>query len=542
MTEDVSRTEATAVTDSGLFVRNATGLVRGMSQRASVALNFIPGHPTQTLSAVLFYFLAVFAGANMYLALLIVVPMTLSFAYTFGLLTQMIPRSGGDYMLVSRVLHPLLGIVSSFCMSIAGFLSNAFFGLAFALYAVSPSCIAIGNIGGYSGLTEWGQDIAASRWWQFSLGAAMIAVSSAVHLAGWRWMIRFLAGLFWFVTGCMVLTVLVVVIRGKDTFAKGFDAFAGSGQYQGTIDRAVKAGADLSPSFSFSQTLALVAGLATVSIYCYWSSFVGGELRQASTLKTANNMARAGVLGLIAVAIGGALLLSGIGEEFIRAAQAGGLPEGLPLTNPTYIFLTAASVNNVLVAIILALSYVVFWPLICWLSLLQPTRMLFAYAFDGMLPKFFAQTTRSGAPWVCVVVSGGASILVLLWATSDLGALFKVLAFATLIQLIAMSLVGLSGILAPKRRSEFYRASSSQKTIGGIPLVQITGVGCIVTAVFLWIEFLHEPGLGIAKRGEFFVWAGGTILAGVVFYLVARAVRASQGVNVDRAFAEIPPE
>ena len=302
-------------------------------------------------------------------------------------------------------------------------------------------------------------------------------------------------------------------------------------------------GADLSPAFSFTQTLALVAGLATVSIYCYWSTFVGGELRQASTLKTANNMARSRrSAASLPWRLGGWLLLSGIGEEFLRAAQSGGLPEGLPLTNPTYIFLTAASINNVLIAIILALSYCVFWPLICWLSLLQPTRMLFAYSFDGMLPKFFAQTTRSGAPWVCVVVSGGASILVLLWATSDTGALFKVLAFATLIQLIAMAIVGLAGILVPKLRPELYRASSSQKTIAGIPLVQIAGVGCIATAVFLYIEFLNEPGLGIVKRGEFFVWAGGTMLAGVIFYFVARAVRASQGVNIDRAFAEIPPE
>ena len=253
-------------------------------------------------------------------------------------------------------------------------------------------------------------------------------------------------------------------------------------------------------------------------------------------------MALGGTLGLIVVAIFGTFVFSGIGEQFMRAAQSGGLPEGLPLTNPTYVFLTAASVNNVLFAILLALSYVVFWPLICWLSLLQPTRMLFAYSFDGLLPKFFAQTTRSGAPWVCVVVSGGASILVLLWATSNTATLYKVLAFATLIQLIAMGLVGLSGILAPKRRPELYRASSSQKTVAGIPLVQIAGLGCIATGVFLWIEFLHEPALGIAKRGEFFLWAGGTILAAVVFYFVARAVRASQGVNIDRAFAEIPPE
>jgi amino acid transporter len=513
-----------------------------MSQRASVVLNFIPGHPTQTLSAVLFYFMMVFAGANMYLALLLVVPMTLSFAYTFGLLTQMIPRSGGDYMIVSRVIHPVVGIVSSFCMSVAGFLSNAFFGLAFAIFAVSPSAIAIGNIGGYSGLTTWGQDVAASRWWQFFLGAAMITASSLVHLAGWRWMIRFLSGLFWFVTAGMVLTVLVVLIRGKDTFAKGFDAFAGAGQYQGTIDRAAAAGANLSPSFSFTQTLALVAALATVSIYCYWATFVGGELRQASTLKTAHNMALGGVAGLVIVGIFGTFLFSGIGEEFIRAAQSGGLPSGLPLTNPTYIFLTAASINNVLIAIILALSYCVFWPLICWLSLLQPTRMLFAYAFDGMLPKFFAQTNRSGAPWVCVAFSGAASILVLLWATSNTATLFKVLAFATLIQLIAMALVGLAGIVVPKTRPELYRASASQKTIAGIPLVQIAGVGSIATAVFLYIEFLNEPALGITKRGEFVLWAGGTIVAALVFYFVARAVRASQGVNIDRAFAEIPPE
>ena len=43
MAEQPIRPEAAAVTDSGLFIRNATGLVRGMSQRASIILNFIPG-------------------------------------------------------------------------------------------------------------------------------------------------------------------------------------------------------------------------------------------------------------------------------------------------------------------------------------------------------------------------------------------------------------------------------------------------------------------------------------------------------------------
>ena len=119
-----------AVGKSGLFARAATGLVRGVPPRSSLIINFIPGHPTQTMAAVLLFALAVGPGGNPYLALLLVVPMTLAFAYAFGLLTQMIPRSGGDYMLVSRVVHPAIGYVSVFCMTTAGLLSNAFFGLA----------------------------------------------------------------------------------------------------------------------------------------------------------------------------------------------------------------------------------------------------------------------------------------------------------------------------------------------------------------------------------------------------------------------------
>jgi basic amino acid/polyamine antiporter, APA family len=540
MADQPIRPEAAEVTDSGLFVRNATGLVRGMSQRASVVLNFIPGHPMQTLAAVMFAFLALFPGANPYLALLLVLPMTLSFSYAFGLLTAIIPRSGGDYMIVSRVLGPLLGFISSFCMTMAGLLSNAFFAIAFVTSALGPSFVLVGTIGHHQSLIDFGQKISTHRNWQFWLGSLMIAVACLIHLAGWRWMIRFLSILFWIVTGGMLIAVADFLFTGKSSFAKNFDSFAGAGEYQATIDRAVKAGTDVNPGFSFGQTIILVAGLATVSIYCYWSTFVGGELRQASTIKTANNMARAGVGGLIVVAIFGAIILHSAGGEFMRAANGGGISPDFPFA-PSFLFLSAASVGNTLYAIVLAVCYCLFWPLICWLSLLQPTRMLFAYAFDGMLPKAFARTTRGGAPWVAVLVSGLGSIAVLGWATGS-SSFFKALAYATLIQLIAMALVGLSAAVVAYRRPALYRASSSQLQVAGIPLTTVAGVGAMLTAVFLWIVFLSEPKLGIADRSSFFVWAIGTIAAGALFYAVAYSVRKSQGVNVNRAFAEIPPE
>lgn len=540
MADQPIRPETASVTGSGLFVRNATGLVRGMSQRASIVLNFIPGHPTQTLAAVLFFFLATFAGANPYLALIIVLPMVLSFSYAFGMLTAIIPRSGGDYMVVSRVLGPLLGFVSSFCMAMAGLLSNAYFGIAFVTTALGPGLVVVGTIGHHPGLIDFGQKISTHRSWEFGLGSAMIVVACLIHLAGWRWMIRFLSILFWMVTGGMLLSVAVLLFTGKTSFARNFNSFAGPNEYQNTIARAVKAGTQVNPSFSFGQTIILVAGLATVSIFCYWSSFVGGELRQASTIKTANNMARAGVAGLIVVAILGAIILHAVGSEFMIAANGGGISSSFPFA-PTFIFLAAASVGNTLFAIVVALCYLVFWPLITWLQLLQPTRMLFAYSFDGMLPKAFAKTTRGGAPWVSVIVSGAASIAVLGWATGSAG-FYKALAYATLIQLIAMGLVGVAAAVVPWRRAALYRGSSSQLRFAGIPVISIAGVGCVVTGVFLWIVFLSEPKLGIADRSGFSVWCIGTIAAGVIFFYAAAAIRRSQGVNVNRAYAEIPPE
>jgi amino acid transporter len=140
-----------------------------------------------------------------------------------------------------------------------------------------------------------------------------------------------------------------------------------------------------------------------------------------------------------------------------------------------------------------------------------------------------------------VLVSGLGSIAVLGWATGS-SSFFKALAYATLIQLIAMALVGLSAAVVAYRRPALYRASSSQLQVAGIPLTTVAGVGAMLTAVFLWIVFLSEPKLGIADRSSFFVWAIGTIAAGALFYAVAYSVRKSQGVNVNRAFAEIPPE
>src|SRR3954463_16329460 len=94
------RTETAAQPD--LFVRNATGLVREVKPWQAWAINFITGAPVFVIGIGLFGALSGFPGGSFPLAVILTIPLALSVVYTFGFLTAAIPRSGGDYVLVSR--------------------------------------------------------------------------------------------------------------------------------------------------------------------------------------------------------------------------------------------------------------------------------------------------------------------------------------------------------------------------------------------------------------------------------------------------------
>ena len=535
----------TGVTDAGLFTRTATGLVRGVPPRASLIMNMIPGHPTQTLAAVLLFALTVGPGGNPYLALLLVVPMTLSFAYSFGLLTQMIPRSGGDYMLVSRVIHPAVGYISVFCMTTAGLLSNAFFALAVTTAGISPLCSGVGLVGGYPGLVRFGTTVSTSKGWIIFFGLVMFCISGAIQLGGWRLLLRIQNILFAMVTAALVICGVVALVQSKSSFIGNFNGFSEKfthdpHSYQSTISAAVKAGVNVSPSFSFSNTIPIVAVFATTAIFSYWASFVGGELRQASSIKTANNMALGGIVPLIVVAIFIAIFFHGYGSDFLRAAQANGLPAGIAAPGTPFFYLSSIGVGSTIYAVLVFLLYIVFWPLITYISSLQPTRAIFAMAFDGVLPSSVTRVNSRGCPWLALLISLLLSAVVFIYAVQDQTGFFQILAYATLVQLIAMALVGLSGVLAPRLRPALFRASTSQKTIGGVPVVSIAGVGAILTAVFVWFAYLHYDQLGTnADIPKLLFWTVGPVVLGLLFFVGVRVVK---GADAAQVYREIPPE
>ena len=100
-----------------LFVRNATGLVRELNAFDAFNLVFsavlIPVGITQVMGCTP----QLWPHANMLASFAIATPLVLCFGLVYLYFTQLMPRSGGDYVWVSRTLHPSLGFLVNFSLS-----------------------------------------------------------------------------------------------------------------------------------------------------------------------------------------------------------------------------------------------------------------------------------------------------------------------------------------------------------------------------------------------------------------------------------------
>ncbi|HET7510817.1 MAG TPA: hypothetical protein VFJ65_11290, partial [Solirubrobacterales bacterium] len=183
MTELGESPVSAAPPPQGTYARKATGLVREVSPFSTFVFN-MAGQPTAIFLAVsIFFTLGLFPGGSIWLGFAMAAVAAVIICTCYGLFTSAIPRSGGDYVLVGRITHPVIGLVSSFFWTSGVILSIAFVALAFVTVALGPSLSAVGLVSGHHSLVTAGEDLATSKGWQFGIGAGMILLSAAL-LAG----------------------------------------------------------------------------------------------------------------------------------------------------------------------------------------------------------------------------------------------------------------------------------------------------------------------------------------------------------------------
>src|SRR5579872_6313608 len=166
---------ATTGSTSRLFVRNSTGLVRTASALDATIFNAVISAPIgSTLAWSIFFTLVAFPGADPIGVLIIAGIINIPVLIMFALLGASMPRVGGDYVWVSRVLSPPLALISNLCMIMGGLLGAAYFAKFFSVFALGPALVTLGAIFSNHQLVDWGNAFETNHAWM--IGAALFMV------------------------------------------------------------------------------------------------------------------------------------------------------------------------------------------------------------------------------------------------------------------------------------------------------------------------------------------------------------------------------
>jgi amino acid transporter len=168
--------------------------------------------------------------------------------------------------------------------------------------------------------------------------------------------------------------------------------------------------------------------------------------------------------------------------------------------------------------------------------------VIFATAFDRILPDGAAQVSekRRVPVW---------SLVLMLLPAVGLGALYAYNSTfhtytldATLVIAVTYLFSAIAVVILPWRKPDLWRASpASRLRVLGVPVVPAAGVVTIGLIGYCLYEWLSNSAYAV-NNNDSLIYMGGMYVLALVIYLVARVVRARQGIDLSLINKEIPVE
>jgi amino acid transporter len=131
-------------------------------------------------------------------------------------------------------------------------------------------------------------------------------------------------------------------------------------------------------------------------------------------------------------------------------------------------------------------------------------------------------------------------IAILIWSVLSTS-FFTLLSLGVLAGVVTILTVSVAAIAFPFRRPELYRNSPANVSVAGISVLPVVAVLSIIVMIGLTYVVLSYPQLGIIPW-QGFAFMGALVVLGLLIYFVARAIRSTQGINLDLIYRELPPE
>src|SRR5580704_3969515 len=527
-----------------LFLRKATGLVRGWSVRDSIiyaclATNFL------TLGIYEFTFAGPAFPQGQFITAIIISAVLVSFlvvAYT-GLIVT-IPRAGGDYVWQTRILGSGIGFV----MAATGWwfilwLWAPIYGNILSVIFFQPLWATLGSPSG----AAW----FASKPGIFVVCLITIAIAGVLVSLGMSGYARIQKWCFYGGVVAFAVIVVLLLVNSHASFVSSFNLegqkiFGVHNAYAATNAAAKKAHIVTYPlGFGpIGPTMLLVPAMMFFLLWPNWGSTLYGEIRGASDFKRVFTGMFTGLWITVLLTLVFLLLVDKtIGWGFYQNLNALDFNATPQFGIWPYPFLFAGwLVHNTVfqVVLILALSLWFFG----WVGtlFLSSTRVIFAAAFDRVLPDRAAEVSekRKVPIYSLVLMLFPAALLSAVYAYS--GSFRNYFLDATLVIAVTYLFSAIAVVILPWRRPELWAASpASRFKFLGVPIVLAAGWVTIALLVFCLYEWFSNSLYFVNNKSSLVFMAAMYVLA-IVVYVFARLIRKRQGIDLGLINKEIPVE
>jgi APA family basic amino acid/polyamine antiporter len=529
--------------EQSLFVRKATGLVRGWSVRdafiyAAFSINIV------TLGFVAFSYAPFIPHGSMLWAVAAAGAYLVLQGVTYASLIAAMPRAGGDYVWMSRVLGGGIGFV----LAIAGWwfilwLWVPIYGGILANMVIVPLAAIAGWHGGVTYFSDLHHGLFVASLITAVLASILIGLGIRTYARIQK---------FCFYGGVFGLAVMIVLLlfNSKAGFIHHYnnqssDLFGVKNAYGSTLAANAKTGY-VPPSvgsFNFSGLFLLLPFMAFFNLWSNWGATLYGEVRGASDFrKNIYAMGGALVATTITAVILFLLFSKTFGWTFYNAANnvyyAG--TGATPVFPYPALFAASFFGSHVLQFILVAIMSLWFFGWVGTLFL-SSTRVIFAAAFDRVLPEAAAKVNNNGVPVIAVLLMLVPSIgLAALYSWNS--TFHDYTLDATLV--IAITFLGsaIAAAILPWRKPEIYNASPIAKyKVFGIPLITFAA-GCFIAFLaFCLYKWFQDDVYGVNKTSSLW-FMGGMYLLAIAIYVGSKIYRRQQGMDLSMVYGEIPAE
>ena len=450
-------------------------------------------------------------GPNVLLAFAFAAVPAIFAALAYAMLSSAMPRAGGSYVFASRGLSPYLGFVASF---------SQWFGLSIAIgvvaYLVIPFVRDVVAAIGLEGVAA-ALDTGAVR---VGLALAFLWTFVGVNLRGIRAYERTLVPMMFamFALGAIVIVAGfsfdhaefaaalaaregVVVPAGPAPPLRPWTFLAASAVFFASFigfDAIAQAGGE---ARNPRRALPLAIGIAVVTVGTYYMLFTAAVYHAIPWQFMAE---RAAVQDLTAPGLLGYLLPTGWTVAIVAGA--------------------AIALTNDLPAMLLSVS-----------------RLMFAWAEDGILPRRIARVhPRWHTPHVAIVVSGVVASLGIL-GSQLAGDFFLGIDILVTSMLVTFLVMCLSVLGLPRRSPEIARDvavlpnRSAQKLVAVLGTLLLT----LFLAIHTWKDLTADVPAWYFRSTP--LWIAVMTVASFVFWRERRKLE-ERGVDTDALFGALPPE